>query len=188
LTGKEEHQRAVSEAIRVSTRTRFREGDEDWEEFVDFIGLPSLTEVRSVDAHLNDYFEACGEIVGTVDEDGTCHEITPTTLHENIKCTPAPISDNEYIAMRNNLSGPYASFRPEGWRLLGYDLCDETHTSSLLNCGPWTGQLKPFTKRLNQYGLLSLEDAKAAQLLLPEEWGDCEPHAKVDVWALYELE
>ena len=69
--------------------------------------------------------------------------------------------------------------------LLGHDLSNETHTSSLLNCGPWEGQLKPFTERLNEYGLLSRQDAESAKKILPNEWGD-DPHARVTVWALYE--
>ncbi len=40
------------------------------------------------------------------------------------------------------------------FHLLGFDLCDETKTSSILNCGPWTGLLFPLTKKLNNYGLL----------------------------------
>jgi len=72
-------------------------------------------------------------------------------------------------------------------RVMGYDLSDETWTSSLLNCGRWEGTLAPIAQRVNQYGLLSLEDAKTAQSLLPEAWHD-DPHAMVTIWALFEVD
>jgi hypothetical protein len=56
----------------------------------------------------------------------------------------------------------------------------------VLNCGPWTGELAPFTRRLNGYGLLTLDDAVAAKSILPRAWPG-EPHANVTVWALYEI-
>lgn len=46
--------------------------------------------------------------------------------------------------------------------------------------------LGAFTRRLNQYGLLTYEDAVKAKALLPIEWPG-EPHANVTVWALYEI-
>ena len=36
------------------------------------------------------------------------------------------------------------------------------------------------------HGLLTEEDSRMAQKLLPVEWGDAEPHAHTVVWALYE--
>jgi hypothetical protein len=71
-------------------------------------------------------------------------------------------------------------------KLLGHDLSDETWTSSLLNCGRWSGVLAPIAQRVNQYGLLNLEDAKKAQALLPQAWHD-NPHAHVTIWALFEI-
>lgn len=71
-------------------------------------------------------------------------------------------------------------------KLLGYDLSDETRTSSLLNCGRWEGILAPIAQRVNKYGLLNLEDAKIAQSLLPDAWCN-EPHAFVTIWALFEM-
>jgi hypothetical protein len=73
-----------------------------------------------------------------------------------------------------------------GYSLLGYDLSDWTHTSSLLNCGPWKGRLAPLAERLNEYGLLSHDDAITAKGLLLTEWPD-DPHGDVTVWALYEV-
>jgi hypothetical protein len=70
--------------------------------------------------------------------------------------------------------------------LLGHDLSDWTMTSSLFNCGLWTGPLQPIVDRALPNGLLTLEDAKLAQSLLPEAWNG-DPHAYVTVWALYEV-
>ncbi|MSU35006.1 MAG: hypothetical protein EXS36_07815 [Pedosphaera sp.] len=70
-------------------------------------------------------------------------------------------------------------------RLLGHDLSDVTWTSSVMNCRRWRGRLAPIAARSGRNGLLTLEDAKAAQRLLPEEWpGD--PHGRVTAWAIYE--
>ncbi len=72
-------------------------------------------------------------------------------------------------------------------KLLGYDLTDETWTSSVLNCGHWQGELAPIAQRTGKNGLLSLEDAKLAQALLPKAWpGD--PHGLVTIWALFEIQ
>ena len=93
----------------------------------------------------------------------------------------------EYYQLLVHLSlGRPAPRDPSRFRLLGYDLSDETHTSSLLNCGPWTGELAPFTLRLNPFGLLAQEDARMAQALLPDAWGN-DPHSIVEVWALFEI-
>ena len=43
-------------------------------------------------------------------------------------------------------------------KFLGYDLSDETWTSSLLNCGRWEGELMKIAQRVNQYGLLNWEE------------------------------
>jgi hypothetical protein len=77
---------------------------------------------------------------------------------------------------------------PEHPRLkpLGYDLSDETWTSSLCNCWPWEGPLEPIARRAGENGLLDLEGAKLAKTLLPDLWpGD--PHSIVTVWALFEI-
>jgi hypothetical protein len=66
------------------------------------------------------------------------------------------------------------------------NLSDKTHTSSLLNCGPWTGELAPFTLRLNPFGLLAQEDARTTQPLLPAARSN-DPHSIVEVWALFKI-
>jgi hypothetical protein len=124
----------------LSTRFKFREGDERWSKYLAFVGLPQLKEVRSLDASLS-------------------------------RC----VDDADYPV------ASLAELQP-----VLETLSDETHTSSLLNCGPWEGKLSPLASRLNCYGLLTYEDAVLAQTLLPTEWpGD--PHGEVTIWALYEV-
>lgn len=161
-------------SIWLSTRRTFREGDEGWPKYVEFIGLASLKEVRSIDSSLNKYVEDCG----------SCPLQSYEDLSTALAQLPAP-SGREYLLLYVNVDG--APPPRERCTLLGYDLSDETHTSSLLNCGPWTGVLAPFTQRLNKFGLLTLNDAAAARSLLPRTWPG-EPHANVTVWALYEVE
>ncbi len=93
-----------------------------------------------------------------------------------------------YYLLAVNLEEDAPPTLPDNAVLLGYDLTDETHTSSVLNCGPWTDKLAPIAQRLNRYGLLTLEDARLAEQLLPQVWGEEEPHAWVDIWALYEIQ
>ena len=162
--------------IWLSTRRRFGVEDADWPKYIAFIGLPSLTEVRSLDSMLNGYVADCG----------SCPLLSYEDLEEGLASLPRPSSPREYylLAVDAEREGP----PPETAHcaLLGHDLSDETHTSSVLNCGPWTGELAPLMGRLNGYGLLNLEDAVAAKAILPRVWpGD--PHTNVTVWALYEM-
>ena len=69
---------------------------------------------------------------------------------------------------------------------LGYDLSDETWTSTLLNCGPWEGKLATIAANRHSNGLLELPAAKTAQAILPDEWNN-DPHSHVTIWALYEV-
>lgn len=159
----------------VSTRKKFRKGDSGWNEYISFIQCWDLAEVRTLDSSLNRYADDFGYI-----------ECIPETLAEMMEYLPVPKIPEEYYLLVLALDGRFASYVPEGWTLLGHDLSDETHTSSLINCGPWKGLLAPFRKRLNAFGLLSKEDATEAQALLSQEWGEQEPHAHVVRWALYE--
>jgi hypothetical protein len=161
----------------VSTRRSFREGDAGWSKYVEFIGLPELKEVRSLDSMLNEYVQDCG----------SCPLESYEDLLAALRCLPLPSGEREYYLLF--VDAEHEQAPPAGARctLLGHDLSDETHTSSVLNCGPWTGELARFTRRLNGYGLLTLDDAVAVKSILPRAWPG-EPHANVTVWALYEVE
>lgn len=161
----------------VSTRKRFRKGDKHWNDYVASVRLPHLSEVRTIDQLLNHYAPHAGDI-----------ECTLETLGQAVDELPIPNPRDEYYLLAINLTTDSAACVPGAWKLLGYDLADETETSSLLNCAPWEGKLKPFTQRLNDVGLLSRADAEAAQKLLPEEWGEGMDHADAAIWAVYERE
>jgi hypothetical protein len=161
----------------VSTRKRFRKGDKGWAEYINFVGLPALSEIRTIDSALNCYADGAGDI-----------ECSPETLSRSAEALPIPKPKDEYYLLAINRNADFAAYIPRGWKLLGHDLSDETQTSSLLNCGPWEGLLRPFTERLNSVGLLCRDDAESAQRLLPQQWGEGMDHAQVAVWALYERE
>ena len=95
------------------------------------------------------------------------------------------IAAQNHLLFADALEEAIAQHHPR-LKLLGYDLSDETWTSSLLNCGRWEGILAPIAQQVNQYGLLNLEDAKIAQSLLPDAWCN-DPHAFVTIWALFEM-
>jgi hypothetical protein len=103
---------------------------------------------------------------------------------------PIPDPNNDYYSLEIDLGAEpeYAARLPEGWKLMGHDLADWTHTSSLHNCGRWEGLLEPLAQRLNEFGLLSLADAELARKLLPMEWGESISHTKVTIRALYTRE
>jgi len=162
----------------VSVRRKIRRGDERWLEYIKAVNRPRLDEVRTIDFYMNPYAPHAGYI-----------KCTPETLAQAFDELPVPDPEqNEYYLLAVDLlTEPESVARlPDGWKLLGYDVSDETRTSSLHNCGPWEGQLDPLTRRLNEFGLLSLADAELARKLLPVEWGDHEHHAHVTIWALYE--
>jgi hypothetical protein len=160
----------------VTTRSTFKEGDTGWTRYVSFIGLPHLKEVRTLDAMLNEYVQDCGS--------RELHSFGEVSAA--LRSMPRPSSDREYHLLFLDAETEALPPDASGCRFLGSDLSDSTHTSSLLNCGPWTGKLAQFTSRRNEYGLLTMPDAVLAKSLLPGEWpGD--PHAEVTVWALYEI-
>ena len=160
----------------VSTRKKFRKGDKRWNDYMDSVDLPHLSEVRTIDFVLNSYAPHSGDT-----------QCMPETLAEAVEELPVPDPSKEYYMLAVNLTTDPPTDLPSVWKLLGYDLSDESHISTLLNCGPsWEAKLKPLTERLNDVGLLSLPDAKLAQKLLPEVWGQGMDHAHVDIWALYE--
>jgi hypothetical protein len=161
----------------LSVRKRIRRGDKRWLEYIEAVERPYLDEVRTIDFYMNPHAPHSGDI-----------ECNPETLALALDQMPIPDPNNEYYQLAIDLlTEPESVARlPDGWKLLGHDLSDETRTSSLHNCGAWEGQLEPLTHRLNEVGLLSLADAELARKLLPLEWGENMDHANVTIWALYE--
>lgn len=162
-------------SVMISTRERFDASSPQWQEYLDFIEVPNLTEIRTIDMTLNPCVDDCGSIECEVDQIGDLLSMLPT-----------PKSEREYVLLIKDAL--INKELPSQWHFLGFDLApDKTFTSSLSNCGAWKGRLEPLTKRLNAYGLLTLQDALKAREVLPREWGADEPQAVVSIWALYEL-
>jgi len=161
----------------VSVRKKFRKGDDGWRECIEPLGLPHLSEVRTIDWLLSRSAPHSGSV-----------KCTPETLAQALDDLPLPDPNDEYCLLAVDLLTESESVArlPDGWKLLGYDVSDKTRVSSLHNCAPWRGQLEPLTQRLNEFGLLSLADAELARKLLPIEWGETMDHAHVTIWALYE--
>ncbi len=162
--------------MRLSTRFRFREGDEGWTEYLAFIALPQLKEVRSLDTALN----------GCVDDCGSFPFRSLAALPEVLKTLPRVTSEGQYHLLFVDAENEELPRDVPERRLLGHDLSDETQTSSLLNCGPWEGRLAPLARRHNRYGLLSFDDAALAKALLPSERPGS-PHSEVTIWALHDV-
>lgn len=160
----------------LSTRRIRRLGDPEWDDYIQSIGLPHLTEVRTIDSWCNPHV------------DGTYSVSSLDELWEllDLDWLQVPVAGQEYYLLFTDALGPNGSIQHPRLRLLGYDLSDETWTSSLLNCGQWQGVLEPIAQQTGENGLLSLEDAKLAQTLLPEAWGG-DPHGYVTIWALFEV-
>ena len=159
----------------LSTRKICRLGDPELEG-IQFAGLTHPRDVRTIDSRCNPCIDGNYQ-VDTLDE-----------LWEllGMDMLPVPVAGNEYYLMFTDALGPNGSVQHPRLRLLGYDLSDETWTSSLLNCRPWLGVLEPIARRTGESGLLTLDDAKLAQRLLPQVWGG-DPHGYVIVWALFEV-
>ncbi|MBK9266739.1 MAG: hypothetical protein IPM54_44005 [Polyangiaceae bacterium] len=165
--------------MNLSVCRKFRKGDNHWCEHIEHYRVSYLSEIRSIDGLLNWYAP-----------DYSRDKLTPETLDEALAELPIPDPDNDYYMLGIDLVAEpeYVARLPEGWKLMGHDLADGTRVSSLHNCGRWEGQLEPLTRRLNEFGLLSLADAELARKLLPLEWGEHDHHAHVTIWALYTRE
>lgn len=159
----------------LSARETFRQGDAAWQGYVGWICLPSLYEVRTLDASLNPFVPPRRD------------EYLQEWDAKSLLLLPDIDAQWQYYLLAVNLTDDSLSSVPASSLLMGYDLSDNTHTSSVLNCGAWIGKLEPLSQRLNGYGLLSLDDAVLADSLLPEVWGEDEEHAYTDIWALYDV-
>jgi hypothetical protein len=136
--------------------------------------MPHVCEVRSIDSWLNPCVEG-HYVAGSLD-----------VMWEMLDLLLKPPRAGEYHLMFMDALGGDLPEHPR-LKLLGYDLSDETWTSSLLNCFNWQGELEPIAQRTGENGLLlNLKDAELAQALLPEAWAG-DPHGLVTVWALFEI-
>lgn len=147
-----------------------------WEEYIDWIKLQHLDQVRTYDSILNPIIGNSTSIVSNI---GLIAPELPLLVANNL---------HQYLQLAINTAEEDIPLLPHGFRLLGYDLVENGYAiSSLLNCGPWEGELAQFTAHLNEFGLLGLEEVKQAEVLLPIVWGRDEPHAFADVWAIFEV-
>lgn len=162
----------------ISARTCFKIDEEGWDKYVQWLKLPHIEEVRTIDATINKYVDDCGNI--NCDSDN---------MYAALETLPKINKTNQYylLAIDESEKSMVDVKKDKRVRFLGYDLADSTRTSSLLNCGPWEGRLIPIKEKINSYGLLDLNDAKLAQIVLPEVWGKNEPHAFVNIYGLFEI-
>lgn len=163
----------------LSTRIIRGIGDLEWASYINSLSLPHLSEVRTIDSWCNPHADGSGDW-----EFQSLEEALEEVWSDEL--LPLPVSSKQYYQLFTEALEEEIPQAHSRLKLLGYDLSDETWTSSLLNCGRWEGALAPIAQRVNQYGLLNLEDAKAAQALLPEAWGN-DPHAFVTIWALFKV-
>lgn len=159
--------------IRLSMRQLFRQGDPDWEGWLNFIGLPQLVEAHSIYSWVNKY---------AGDEGANFILESPDEIEETLGELPLPQAGKEYYLVYTSLENGFEPALREKYDFLGYDLSDETYTSSLLNCGRWEGELAPIAIRVNKYGLLTLADVTLAKELLAGAWNN-DHHAFVTIWA-----
>ncbi len=147
-----------------------------WDQYIAWIKLKCIDEVRSYDSILN-----------PIDR-GITFEVS--SLREVVSKFPLlkVTHPYQYLQLAINTVEENVPPLPEWVQLLGYDLVENGYAiSSLLDCGPWEGELTQFTTRLNKFGLLGLEEVKRAEVMLPIVWGHDEPHAFADVWAICEV-
>jgi len=158
----------------LSTRNILRPGNPEWDAYFANHPFRQVLELRTIDGWFNRAV------------DGNYALATLDDLPDVLDMLPTPVLTEQYYCLfADALTTPMPADQT-GLQLLGYDLSDETWTSSVTNCGIWVGQLETVARRVNQYGLLGFEDAQLAQALLPKAWpGD--PHGIVTVWVLFEL-
>lgn len=158
----------------LSTRSILRAGDPEWDDYIRFVGLPHLREVRTIDSWCNPSLE------------GSYPVYSMGEVWERMELLPKPAQGREYYLLFTDALAAGDLPNHPRLKLLGYDLSDETWTSSLLNCGRWRGELEAIASRTGENGLLGFGDAQLAQKALPNAWNN-DPHSFVTVWALFEI-
>ncbi|MGK7883565.1 MAG: hypothetical protein AB4057_02940 [Crocosphaera sp.] len=174
----------------LSVREIRKFGDPEWDDYINFIGLPNLREIRSIDSWCNplidDSFYA--ELLSSCNN-YSLDNLGLSSIKELeliVNQLPKLTSSKYYYLLIADSSKQEIDKEIPYLKFLGYDLSDETWTSSLLNCGKWEGELMKIAQRVNQYGLLNWEDAILARSKLPQAWNN-DHHAFVTIWELYEV-
>lgn len=159
--------------IELSTGKLFNAECEGWAKYIDWIDLGHLKQVITLDTSLNPYVADCGDWQVSLEE-----------LEETTKQLPVPDGDREYYQWKVMLDEDGKVPKIPGFVFVGIDLSDETHTSSILNCGAWDHGLKQYKSNISDCGLLPLDIAMKVRGILPDEWRQ-DAHAYVDLWAIY---
>ena len=163
----------------LGIKKKFLKDDPGWEDYIKWMKLLYLNEIRSIDPYLNKSYLNEGGI--------GMYLLEKHQIEGALEIIPKDFPTSFYLMFAVPLSKNFLFDLPFEIKLLGCDLSDETHTYSLLNCGLLEGELQPFSKRLNKFGLLNEEDAKEFQKLLLKIWSKNDPHANTNIWVLYEV-
>jgi hypothetical protein len=103
----------------LSTRTLRRIGDPEWADYADFLGLPNLTEIRTIDSWCNPHAEG-SKTWGFP----TLDEALQAVWCE--KLLPIPVAHQQYHQLFTEASMPNLPQGNLGLQFLGYDLSDDT--------------------------------------------------------------
>jgi hypothetical protein len=164
----------------ISHCERFGPWDGDrWQEYLDFIERPQIQEAVTLDLLL------CPPLTDSDDE--PYPEPEPAQLTTLLPEFPPGDPERHQLLVA---FGPYEAepdAMPEGFAFCGFDLLDDSRgISSLCNCGPYDAELVRFAEAVNRFGLLPHRIlANELQDALPEAWGDDEPHAFAEVYAVW---
>ncbi|MDX1928282.1 MAG: hypothetical protein SFV81_17270 [Pirellulaceae bacterium] len=157
----------------IGVREILRPGDEGWLSYFYNHPFPQVKELRTIDVCFNKVI------------DGTYMFEDLDDMPDFLDMLPKPADKQYYLVYADALTHALPE-ETYGLKLLGYDLSDWTSVSTLTNCGTWTDELSHIASTVNHYGLLDLEHAERAQILLPKLWNNA-PHSKVIIWAVFEL-
>jgi hypothetical protein len=160
----------------LSTREILYVNNCHWRDYFDSLGFPRRAEIRSIDSWCNPHVH--------YSENFRLHSLEQ--VWDLLDWLPSPIFKRQYYLLFTSADKQRVLLTHPRLHLLGHELLDHQFNSSLLNYWPWKGALAPFAQRVNKYGLLSWDDAKAAQVILPELWHGA-PRSWVAVAALFEV-
>lgn len=133
--------------------------------------------VRSIDGRFNPCIEGNYEVYSLDDV---------WSLLDESGLIPAPASGQEYhLLFMNALTVGDLPQHPR-LTLLGYELAEESCSSSLFERGLWFNELAAIANRAGAHGLLSFEDARLAQPLLTANWPDDTAGIET-IWALFDV-